>query len=122
MSEPIDTSCSPDPVAVVMAAGKGTRMRSDLPKVVHEVAGRPMVCHVVDACFRAGCSRVIAVVGYEQQRVRDALQGFGDRVRYAVQAKSLPSFMATRRTQSASPWKPPRLLKLFISLEFSAGF
>ncbi|MFG0244057.1 MAG: NTP transferase domain-containing protein [Phycisphaerales bacterium JB054] len=89
MSEPINTHRSPAPVAVVMAAGKGTRMRSDLPKVVHEVAGRPMVCHVVDACFRAGCSRVIAVVGYEQQRVRDALRGFGDRVRFAVQAEQL---------------------------------
>ena len=89
MTERMDTSRGAEPVAVVMAAGKGTRMRSDLPKVVHEVAGQPMVCHVVEACFRSGCSRVIAIVGYEQQRVRDALAGFGDRVRYAVQAEQL---------------------------------
>lgn len=64
-------------------------MRSDLPKVVHEVVGRPMVSHVVEACFQAGCVRVIAVVGYEQQLVREALAGFGDRVRFAVQAEQL---------------------------------
>lgn len=85
----LGTGTGLSPVAVVMAAGKGTRMRSDLPKVVHEVAGRPMVCHVVEACERAGCSRVIAIVGYEQQVVREALAGFGDRVRFAVQAEQL---------------------------------
>ncbi len=72
-----------------MAAGKGTRMNSDLPKVVHEVAGRPMVCHVVEACLAAGCSRVVAIVGYKQELVREALAGFGDRVRFAVQAEQL---------------------------------
>lgn len=77
------------PVAVVMAAGKGTRMRSDLPKVVHEVAGRPMVCHVVEACLRAGCGLVVVIVGYQQERVREALAPFGDRVRFALQEEQL---------------------------------
>ncbi|VAX42634.1 N-acetylglucosamine-1-phosphate uridyltransferase / Glucosamine-1-phosphate N-acetyltransferase [hydrothermal vent metagenome] len=80
---------SPAPVALVMAAGKGTRMQSDLPKVVHEVAGRPMVCHVVEACLAAGCARVVAIVGYKQELVREALAGFGDRVGFAVQAEQL---------------------------------
>ena len=79
----------PAPVALVMAAGKGTRMQSDLPKVVHEVAGRPMVCHVVEACLAAGCARVVAIVGYKQELVREALAGFGDRVGFAVQAEQL---------------------------------
>ncbi len=89
MTEHTEPARLPKPVAVVMAAGKGTRMRSDLPKVVHEVAGRPMVCHVVEACFAAGCERVIAVVGYQQQLVRDALSAFGDQVRFAVQEEQL---------------------------------
>lgn len=78
---------TPPPAAVIMAAGKGTRMRSDLPKVVHEVAGRPMVSFVVDACLRAGCERVVVVVGYQQERVRAALGGFGGRLEFAVQAE-----------------------------------
>lgn len=73
--------------AIVLAAGKGTRMGGDLPKVCFEVGGRPMVCAVVEACLEAGCGRVVAVVGYMQERVRAALAGFGDRVEFAVQAE-----------------------------------
>ena len=40
--------------AIILAAGKGTRMQSDLPKVMHEVGGRPMLHWVVDACRAAG--------------------------------------------------------------------
>lgn len=56
--------------AVILAAGKGTRMQSDLPKVAHEVAGVPMVLWVARACAAAGCSRIVVVVGYEQDTVR----------------------------------------------------
>jgi bifunctional UDP-N-acetylglucosamine pyrophosphorylase/glucosamine-1-phosphate N-acetyltransferase len=45
-----------DTVAVVLAAGKGTRMRSARPKVLHEVAGRPMLAWVLDAARAAGCA------------------------------------------------------------------
>ena len=50
--------------AVILAAGQGTRMKSDLPKVLHEVSGRPMVAFVVDAVREGGCGRVMMVVGY----------------------------------------------------------
>jgi len=75
--------------AIVLAAGKGTRMESDLPKVCHPVGGRPMVCAVVDVCLEAGCDRVVVVVGYEQQKVRDALAEYGDKVVYAIQEEQL---------------------------------
>lgn len=75
------------PVAVILAAGKGTRMQSDLPKVCHPIGGRPMVCAVVDACLAAGCQRVVAVVGYKQELVREALASYGERVEFAVQDK-----------------------------------
>ncbi len=75
--------------AIILAAGKGTRMKSDLPKVVHPIGGRPMVCAVVDACLEAGVSRVIAVVGYQQERVKDALASYGSKVEYAVQSEQL---------------------------------
>lgn len=76
------------PTAIILAAGKGTRMRSDLPKVVFEVGGRPMVCAVVDACREAGCGEIVAVVGYKQELVREALKGY-EGIRYAVQGEQL---------------------------------
>mgnify|MGYP000161818715 CR=1 FL=1 len=75
--------------AIILAAGKGTRMQSDLPKVCHPVGGRPMVCAVIDACLEAGCVRVVVVVGYKQELVREACAGYGDRVEYAVQDEQL---------------------------------
>jgi bifunctional UDP-N-acetylglucosamine pyrophosphorylase / glucosamine-1-phosphate N-acetyltransferase len=47
---------------LIMAAGQGTRMRSDVPKVLHEICGKPMVAWVVDAAREAGASRVVCVV------------------------------------------------------------
>lgn len=75
--------------AIVLAAGKGTRMQSELPKVCHEVGGRPMVCAVVDACLAAGCARVVVVVGYKQELVREALSGYEGSVEFVVQDEQL---------------------------------
>jgi UDP-N-acetylglucosamine diphosphorylase/glucosamine-1-phosphate N-acetyltransferase len=81
-------SSPPDqPAAIILAAGKGTRMKSDLPKVVFPVGGRAMVCAVVDACRAAGCGRIIVVVGHKQELVRDALRGYP--VEFAVQGEQL---------------------------------
>ena len=59
--------------AVILAAGKGTRMNSELPKVAHEAAGQPLVRHVVDAARAAGCDRLIVVVGYGGDFVKGLL-------------------------------------------------
>lgn len=72
--------------AVVLAAGQGTRMKSALPKVLHEICGRPMVDYVVDAALDAGCQEVIVVVGYGRDELAAHLaQTYGNRVRTAVQ-------------------------------------
>ncbi|MFG0282819.1 MAG: NTP transferase domain-containing protein [Phycisphaerales bacterium JB039] len=65
------------PAAIILAAGLGKRMGSDLPKVLHEVGDRPMVAIVVDACRAAGCGRIIVVVGQGGRLVRLALAGSG---------------------------------------------
>jgi bifunctional UDP-N-acetylglucosamine pyrophosphorylase / glucosamine-1-phosphate N-acetyltransferase len=56
--------------AVVLAAGKGTRMRSDLPKVLHELDGRPLLAHVLDTARTAGIDRTVVVVGHQADLVR----------------------------------------------------
>ena len=61
------------PDAIILAAGQGTRMGSDRPKVLVEVAGQPMVRWVVKACRDAGVSRCILVVGYKSSAVRQAM-------------------------------------------------
>ena len=61
--------------ALILAAGEGTRMKSDLPKVAHAALGVPMVNYVVDAAREAGCNRVVAVTGYRAEVVEEILSG-----------------------------------------------
>lgn len=72
------------PIAVVLAAGKGTRMGSDLPKVLHEAAGKPLVTWVLEALAAAGVRDRIVVVGYGADVVKRALSGM-PRVSFALQ-------------------------------------
>lgn len=62
-----------DCLAIVLAAGQGKRMVSDLPKVLVPVCGRPMIRYVVDAVRAAGVSRIVVVVGYRGNLVRQEL-------------------------------------------------
>jgi bifunctional UDP-N-acetylglucosamine pyrophosphorylase/glucosamine-1-phosphate N-acetyltransferase len=59
--------------AVILAAGQSTRMATELPKVLHEVCGRPMLDYVVTACRDAGIPRLVIVVGYRKQQVIDSV-------------------------------------------------
>ena len=72
--------------AIVLAAGQGTRMKSDLPKVVHEAAGRPLVNWAIDAAAGAAPDEVVVVVGHGADLVRAVLP---DGVRTAVQSQQL---------------------------------
>ncbi|WP_153558425.1 sugar phosphate nucleotidyltransferase [Roseimaritima sediminicola] len=76
-------------VAVVLAAGKGTRMKSDLPKVLFPVCGRPMIHFVLDALNKAGIGEQIVVVGHRADDVREELKGRPGNVRFALQAEQL---------------------------------
>jgi bifunctional UDP-N-acetylglucosamine pyrophosphorylase/glucosamine-1-phosphate N-acetyltransferase/UDP-N-acetylglucosamine pyrophosphorylase len=64
-----------DSLAIILAAGKGTRMASDLPKVLVPVCGRPMIGYVIDAVRAAGIERMLVVVGYRSDLVRQELAG-----------------------------------------------
>lgn len=58
---------------VILAAGQGTRMRSDLPKVLHPLAGKPLLRHVIDTALALSPRRLAVVVGHGAERVRTAL-------------------------------------------------
>ena len=60
--------------AILMAAGKGTRMHSDLPKVMHQVCGKPMLSHIIDNCRKASVERIVTIVGYGHEIVEAAMQ------------------------------------------------
>ena len=77
------------PCAVVLAAGKGTRMNSDLPKVLCPVVGRPMIHFVLDALRAAGIDRQWVVVGYQSERVRDELRDREGEIEFVTQHEQL---------------------------------
>lgn len=67
-------------IAVVLAAGKGTRMQSEMPKVLFPVLGRPMIEYVLDALREVGVEKIICVVGYRAEDVKAALSQYSDLV------------------------------------------
>lgn len=74
--------------ALVLAAGKGTRMKSELVKVMHPLAGRPMIAWPVEAARQAGASRIALVVGHQGEKVRDYFAG-EEGIAFAVQEEQL---------------------------------
>ena len=75
-----------DVAAVVLAAGMGKRMHSDLAKVLHRMAGRPLLAHVLDTLDELGVGRTVVVIGHQRERVQAA---FVERknVEWAIQAE-----------------------------------
>ena len=72
---------------VILAAGKGTRMKSALPKVLHEVAGKAMVQHVVDAAASLEVTNTVVVYGHGGDQVQQTVQGHN--LQWAEQAEQL---------------------------------
>jgi len=79
---------TPELAVVILAAGKGTRMKSDLPKVLHPLAGRPMIDWVVDLGEQLGAARTVVVVGHGADLVEAHLAG-RDKLSFALQEPQL---------------------------------
>ncbi len=73
--------------AVILAAGKGTRMKSRIPKVLHPLAGLPMIHYPIELARSLGADPIVVVVGYAAQSVQQALDGYG--LRFVVQDPQL---------------------------------
>ena len=90
--------------AVVLAAGQGTRMRSLRPKVLHEVAGRPMLLLLLDALAAAGCARSIVVAASEDGAVAEAARAAGALVaRQQAQRGTADAALAARDAAGEAP-------------------
>ena len=85
-----------DLVTVILAAGKGTRMKSKLPKVLHKAGGKTMLQHVIDAAKAAGAKRNIVVTGFGGEMVREAI---GDQAEFVTQTEQLGTGHAVLQTK-----------------------
>lgn len=79
--------------AVILAAGKGTRMKSDKPKVVHQALGKPMVYYSIKAAKDAGAESVCVIVGYKADEVKSCIE---EEVTFALQKEQLGTGHAVR--------------------------
>src|SRR5450631_2246648 len=83
---------------VIMAAGKGTRMKSALPKVLHRLAGTPLLQHVLKASVALGADRTVVVTGHGAEQVEDAARASG-----AVFVRQMPQLGTGHAVQQAAP-------------------
>jgi bifunctional UDP-N-acetylglucosamine pyrophosphorylase/glucosamine-1-phosphate N-acetyltransferase len=85
---------------IILAAGRGERMKSKLPKVLHPIAGRPMLGYVLDLAKSLKPKFEICVLGHKSEIVRDYIKKQKDRVRIVIQKRLLGSADAVRSTKS----------------------
>jgi bifunctional UDP-N-acetylglucosamine pyrophosphorylase/glucosamine-1-phosphate N-acetyltransferase len=86
-----------DFAAVILAAGKGTRMKSDLHKVLHPIGGRPMLHHLMASVDELGPSRTVVVVGSGREQIEDAVAG---RATTALQEPQLGTGHAVQQAEA----------------------
>jgi bifunctional UDP-N-acetylglucosamine pyrophosphorylase / glucosamine-1-phosphate N-acetyltransferase len=89
----------PDTHVVILAAGQGTRMKSRLPKVLHPIAGRPMVEHVLRTAETASPATITLIVGHRADIVRERLARWGNRIQFAVQEPQLGTAHALQQAE-----------------------
>lgn len=96
----MSADASPAPVAaVILAAGKGTRMKSDLHKVLHPIAGQPMLLHLIDSVMALDPAEIVVVTGAGREQVEAAVTPRG--IRTALQAEQLGTGHAVQQAQDA---------------------
>ncbi len=98
-----------DTIAIVMAAGKGTRMKSKKSKLVHKIYGKEIIRRSIENVRRAGIEQIITVVGYQKEQIEEVL---GDRVMYAVQEEQLGTGHAVMQASKLLEGKKGKVLVL----------
>jgi bifunctional UDP-N-acetylglucosamine pyrophosphorylase / glucosamine-1-phosphate N-acetyltransferase len=120
------------PAAIVLAAGQGTRMRSRVPKVLHPLAGRPLILHVLEALAGVGVQRPVVVTGHGADAVEAAIgdrattvrqvpqRGTADAVRIGLTALD-DAEGVTLVTMGDAPMQPPALLERLLAGQRTGG-
>ncbi len=120
--------------ALILAAGEGTRMKSDLAKVLHRLGGKPMIRHVVESVRKAGPSRIVAVVGHQADSVMDEFEQ--EDVEFVLQKERLGTGHAVMQARELlgdfpgsvmilngdTPLLDYETLRAFLSFHSSSGF
>lgn len=101
----------PDTHVVILAAGQGTRMKSRLPKVLHPVAGRPMIEHVLRTARSIAPATITVIVGHQADAIRARLAGHID-LRFAVQEPQLGTAHALQQAEAALSGRTGTLVML----------
>ena len=96
-------------IAIVMAAGKGTRMKSRKSKLVHKIYGKEIIRRSVENVKKAGIENVITVVGYQREQIEEVL---GDSVKYAIQEEQLGTGHAVMQAAKLLEGKKGKVLIL----------
>ncbi len=105
--------------AVVLAAGQGTRMKSQYPKVLHQILGRPMIAYLLDTLKAVGFEDILLVVGYQAETVKEALRDY--QVRFVVQEPQQGTGHAVQVAMSAVPPEVKTVLVLCGDAPLIAG-
>ena len=121
------------PAAIVLAAGQGTRMRSRIPKVLHPLAGRPLILHVLDALTAAGVERTVVVIGHGADAVEAAIgdrattarqepqRGTADAVRVGLEALGADAEGVVLVTMGDAPLQPAALFVRLLAEQGAGG-
>ncbi len=96
--------------AVILAAGQGTRMKSNLPKVLHPLAGKAMILYSIDAVHALGCDQVALVVGYGAAQVRQVV---GEKVTFVEQPEPRGTGHAVLQARETLQGKADSVLVLY---------
>ena len=97
-------------MTIIMAAGKGTRMKSNKSKLVHEIYGKPLVKRVVELAEKIGSDEIVAVVGHLREQVQEVL---GDSVKYAYQDELLGTGHAVMQARKYLEGKKGKVVILY---------
>ena len=82
---------------IILAAGKGTRMNSEIPKVIHKVGNQSMIMHVINTAYQLGAKQIIAVLGYKHKMIQELIGN--KQIEYVLQTEQLGTAHAVLQCQ-----------------------
>jgi bifunctional UDP-N-acetylglucosamine pyrophosphorylase/glucosamine-1-phosphate N-acetyltransferase len=99
--------------AVLLAAGQGVRMKSDMPKVLHPVAGQPMILHALQAAIQASTEKPVVIIGHAADAVRKAME---DQAECVLQEQQLGTGHAVQQAESTLAGKSDLILVTYADM------